>query len=437
MTAFSEPTDVSSKLEDHLYAKVAWRLIPSLFLFFVFGYLDRVNIGFAKLDMEADLKWTESIYGFGAGMFFIGYFVFEVPSNVILYRMGARRWLACMMVAWGILSGCMMFVHTKEFFYVLRFAIGVAEAGFFPGIIYYLMIWFPKARRARVTALFMSAIGISGAVGGPLSGWIMASMKGVQGLTGWEWLFLLEGIPSVLMGILALIVLDNSIQEARWLNADEKALLERNIVNDSAAQESVSILESLKMGRVWFLSLVYFLILMGLYGYLFWTPQMIKSSGVTDNFHVGLLSAIPPVLGVLFMVVMGRHSDRTAERRWHFAWSGFLAMIGFVLCAMLEGNTTAVMMGLILATSGVLAALPLFWSFPTEILKGIGAAAGIGLINSIGNLAGFVSNNVMGMIRDKMHSSALGLYLIAACVCLSGVLILLVGRSTSISPKTR
>jgi MFS family permease len=414
--------------ESHIYAKVTWRLIPPLFLFFVFGYLDRVNIGFAKLEMMTDLHWSDSIYGLGAGMFFIGYFVFEIPSNIILYRLGARRWLACMMMVWGLLSAAMMLVRTTEFFYLLRFAIGLAEAGFFPGIIFYLTIWFPRERRGRVTALFMSAIGISGIVGGPLSGWIMQTLQGVQGLAGWQWLFLLEGIPSVFMGFLALAILDNSIQEARWLTGEEKVLLEQNIVRENTGQQPFSILEALTLGRVWLLSLIYFLLLMGLYGYLFWTPQMIKSSGVSNVFHVGLYSAIPPFLAVIIMVLVGRNSDRTGDRRWHLAASGMVAVAGFVLCAVLDHNLAVVMIGLTLATSGVLASLPLFWSLPTELLKGVGAAAGIGLINSIGNLAGFFSTSVMGKIRDATHSSAPGLYLIAACVFLGSVMVLVTGK---------
>ncbi len=420
--------EVAFNPEDRVYSRVVWRLVPSLFLFFVFGYLDRVNIGFAKLDMMTDLHWSESIYGLGAGMFFIGYFVFEIPSNIILYRLGARRWLACMMMTWGILSACMMFVWTTEFFYLLRFAIGLAEAGFFPGIIFYLTIWFPRERRGRVTALFMSAIGISGIIGGPLSGWIMQGLQGVKGLSGWQWLFLLEGIPSVIMGFMALAVLDNSIQEARWLTEAEKAMLERNIVQDNAGYQPFSIFQALTLGRVWFLSLIYFLLLIGLYGYLFWTPQIIKSSGVTSVFHVGLLSAIPPLIAIFIMVIVGKHSDSTGERRLHLAVSGFVGVTGFLICALLGQSTVAIMIGLTLATSGVLATLPLFWALPTEFLKGVGAAAGIGLINSIGNLAGFFSTSVMGIIRDRMHDSAPGLYLIAACLALGSGLALLTAR---------
>lgn len=404
-------------------------MVPALFLFYVLGYLDRVNIGFAKLEMLSDLGWSDSIYGLGAGMFFIGYFVFEVPSNIILYRLGARRWLGCLMIVWGLLSACMMFVKTEFFFYLLRFALGSAEAGFFPGIIFYLTIWFPKQRRGRVTALFMSAIGISGIVGGPLSGWIMQTFHNVHGLSGWQWLFVLEGLPSVAMGFLALVILDDSIRQAKWLSEDEKAILERNIAQDQSQQVTMPMLQVLTLGRVWLLGLVYFLFITGLYGVGFWMPQIIKSSGVTNVLNIGLLSAIPPAASIVVMVLVGRHSDRTGERRWHLAWSGFAAGTGLVLCGLLGHFTLGVMIGLTIASAGVLTAISLFWSLPTEFLSGAAAAVGIGLINSIGNLAGFVSPSVMGYLNDKTHNAALGLYPVAVCVSLGSVVALITSKT--------
>jgi MFS family permease len=428
MTDFARDAVFSPEAEEHLYARVIRRFVPFLFLFYVVAYLDRVNIGFAKLEMLADLGWSDSIYGLGAGMFFLGYFVFEVPSNIILYRLGARRWLACMMVVWGFLSAGMLLVKTPEVFYGLRFALGLAEAGFFPGIIFYLTLWFPRRRRGRVTALFMTAVAISGIVGGPVSGWIMKTCHGLLGLDGWQWLFVLEGLPSVAMGGLILVVLDDSIRAARWLTEDEKALLERNLAREAGGQASFSLLETLTHGRVWLLSLVYFLFIMGLYGIGFWLPQLIKNTGVTDVFHIGLLSAIPYGVACVVMVWFGKHSDHTGERRWHIAGSAAAGTLGLILSALFAHDTAWAMAALTLATAGVLTALPIFWSLPTEFLGGTAAAAGIGLINSIGNLAGFVSPYMVGKIKDVTHSTDLGLYVIAASVALGGVVVVATGK---------
>ena len=415
-------TDSLARDEDRIYTRVIWRLVPFLFLFYVVAYLDRVNIGFAKLEMLADLHFSDTIYGIGAGMFFIGYFVFEIPSNLILYRMGPRLWLACMMVIWGLLSAGMMFVKTPEVFYGLRFAIGLAEAGFFPGIIFYLTRWFPRQRRARVTAFFMTAVAISGIVGGPLSGWIIKSCHGWYGLNGWQWLFVLEGLPSVLLGLLLPLVLDDTIHSARWLSDSEKLVLERNLVEETGQGAGISIWGTIRQPRVWLLSVIYFLFVMGLYGIGFWLPQIIKTTGVTDVLHIGLLSAIPYSVACVAMIKIGKNSDRTGERRWHIALSGIGGCVGLILSGIFGDNTIVAMGALILATVGVLTALPIFWSLPGEFLGGMAAAVAIGLINSIGNLAGFVSPYMVGYIKDHTGSTALGLYIIAASVLLGGLL---------------
>ena len=406
------------------YNKVGWRLIPFLLLCYVVAYLDRVNVGFAKLQMLQDLKFSETVYGLGAGIFFIGYFLFEVPSNVILHRVGARVWIARIMVTWGVISAGMMFVESATSFYVMRFLLGVAEAGFFPGIILYLTYWYPAARRARMTALFMSAIALSGVIGGPLSGWIMQSFAGVNGLKGWQWLFILEGLPSVLVGIVTFFYLDDSIKQAKWLTNEEKALLERNIVVENTGKQDLSIRAVFADSRVWLMSLIYFTFVMGLYGVSFWLPTIIKATGVKDALQIGFLTAIPYGSAVVAMILVSRSADRGRERRWHIAIPALLGAAGLVLSAVWGQNTVLAMTALTVATMGILTTLPLFWSLPTAFLAGAGAAAGIALINSLGNLAGFVSPFLVGWLKDLTQSTNTGMYMLAASMVLGALLTL-------------
>ncbi len=412
-------------LEDQTYRKVAWRLIPFLFLCYVVAYLDRVNVGFAKLQMLNDLKFSETVYGLGAGIFFIGYFLFEVPSNIILHRTGARIWIARIMVTWGILSALTMLVTSSTQFYIVRFCLGIAEAGFFPGIILYLTYWFPAARRARVVSLFMTAIAVAGVVGGPLSGWIMQSFAGLNGWTGWQWLFLMEGLPSILVGIWVLFYLDDSIQGAAWLTPQEKTLLADNITADSVGKAEASLAQVLGNGRVWLMSAIYFCFIMGLYGVSFWLPQLIKSAGVKDVLNVGLLSAIPYGAAVVAMVLAGRSSDRTGERRWHIAGAALLGAAGLMVCGVYGGDVILSMAALSLATMGILTSLPLFWTLPTAFLGGAAAAAGIAVINSVGNLAGFASPYMVGAIKDATGSATWGLYVLAGSLVLGALLVIL------------
>ena len=413
-----------SDFEEATYRKVAWRLVPFLLLCYVVAYLDRVNVGFAKLQMLTDLKFSETIYGFGSGIFFIGYFLFEIPSNVILHRVGARVWIARIMITWGILSACMMFVTSPGMFYGIRFLLGVAEAGFFPGIILYLTYWYPAHRRARVTAMFMTAVAISGVIGGPLSGWILRDLGGVNGWAGWQWMFLIEGLPSVLIGIVVLFYLDDRIAHAKWLSDDEKALLARNIAHDNADKVDAPIATVLTQGRVWLMGLIYFSFVMGLYGISFWLPTIIKQTGISDALKIGLLSAIPWACAVVAMVLVARHADQTGERRWHIAIPGLLGAVGLVLSVLWRGDTTLAMAALTLATMGILSTLPSFWSLPTAFLAGTGAAAGIALINSLGNLAGFVSPYAVGWLKDQTASTNSGMYLLACSLVFGAALTL-------------
>ncbi|WP_439684686.1 Sugar phosphate permease [Cupriavidus oxalaticus] len=410
--------------EDATYRKVSWRLVPFLLLCYVVAYLDRVNVGFAKLQMLNDLQFSETVYGLGAGIFFIGYFLFEVPSNVILHKVGARIWIARIMITWGAISAAMMFVTTPTMFYVLRFLLGIAEAGFFPGIILYLTYWYPANRRGRTTTFFMTAVALAGVIGGPLSGWIMQSFDGHNGWAGWQWMFLLEGVPSILVGLWVLAYLDDRIAHARWLTAGEKALLERNIAAEDAHKEDPPIRTVMFSPRVWLMSAIYFCFVMGLYGVSFWLPTIIRQTGVKGALDIGLLTAIPYGCAVIGMVLVAYSADRSGERRWHIAIPALLGSFGLLLSVHWATDTTLAMLALTLATIGILTTLPLFWSLPTSFLAGTGAAAGIALINSLGNLAGFLSPYAVGWLKDLTRSTDSGMYLLAACLVVGAALTL-------------
>jgi sugar phosphate permease len=408
-----------------LYSKVTWRLIPLLFLCYVAAYLDRVNVGFAKLQMLKDLHFSETVYGLGAGIFFIGYFIFEVPSNVILHKVGARLWIARVMITWAIISAAMMFVRTPTMFYVLRFALGLAEAGLFPGVILYLTYWYPTARRGKIIALFMTAIPISGVIGGPLSGWILHSLSGTHGLAGWQWLFVIEALPSFVMGVVVILFLDKGIEQAKWLGVDEKRVLAENIAADSHDAPSHSFRDGLTYPLVWVLSVIYLFFIMGLYGVGFWLPTLIKGSGVTDALSIGLLTTLPYAAAAISMIWVGRSSDARRERRWHVAVPGLIGTCGWVIAVYAgSSNVTLAMIGLTVATMGVMTTLCQFWCLPTAVLAGAAAATGVAVVNSFGNLAGFVSPYVIGWIIDKTHSTDLGVYTLAACLAIGGLVVL-------------
>ncbi|HWW69856.1 MAG TPA: MFS transporter, partial [Duganella sp.] len=372
------------------YKKAAWHLIPFIFICYFFNYLDRVNVGFAKLEMLDALKLSNTVYGLGAGIFFIGYVLSGVPSNLILHKIGARRWIAVMMVLWGTLSACMLFVATPLSFYVLRFFTGVAEAGFFPGMVLYFTHWFPSQKRGQVMALFMSAIPISGLIGGPLSGWMLAHFSAGQGgMMGWQWLFLLQGVPTVVLGVAVYLYLNDGIAQAKWLSDEEKRAMQGALDDDERQRQATSTVgqsfgDVLRNGNVWMLGVIYFCIQMGVYAINFWLPSIIKSLGYASAVTVGWLSAVPYLFAAVFMVWAGRSADRHGERRWHVSAPMLMGLIGLTLAANFSSNPVVVIAGLSMATMGALAALSMFWALPAAFLGSAAAAGGLALINSLG-----------------------------------------------------
>ena len=414
------------------YRKATWRLIPFIFVCYLFNYLDRVNVGFAKLDMLDALRFSETIYGLGAGIFFIGYVSFGVPSNLILHRLGARRWIAIMMMAWGSLSACMLFVTTPLEFYLLRFFTGVAEAGFFPGMVLYFTKWFPSHKRGQVMALFMAAIPVSGLIGGPLSGWMLSHFAGGQGgMAGWQWLFLLQGLPTVFLGLAALFYLNDGVAQASWLSASEKAALQEELARDErerpAGAAAVHSLRALLLDRhVWMLGFIYFSIKMGAYAINFWLPSIIRELGFNDVRTVGWLSAIPYLFACVFMVLVGRSADWRRERRWHLSAPLLMALAGLAMAAHFSDNAIVAMIGLCLATMGALAGLPMFWPLPAAFLSSAAAAGGIALINSMGQVAGFASPFLVGWIKDLTGSTDIALYILSSVMLVGALLVLVV-----------
>jgi ACS family tartrate transporter-like MFS transporter len=394
--------------------KVSRRLIPFLFLLYVAAYLDRINVGFAQLQMKTELGFSDSVYGLGAGIFFIGYFPFEIPSNLILARVGARVWIARIMITWGLISAAMAFVHTPTSFYVLRFLLGVAEAGFFPGVIYYLGLWFPAAQRARAVSQFMTATAIAGVVGGPMSA-ALFGLDGVAGLAGWQWIFVAEGVPSVLLGVIVLFYLTERPAAAPWLTADERASLGARIQAeaDAIAARGETLRGALLHPIVWRLALLYFSLIVGFYSISFWAPQIIRSFSTLDNVGVALVSAIPYVAAAFAMVIVGAHSDRTGERRVHIAVSAGVGALGMIASAYVAAPVVGVF-ALSVAAIGIWSAVPVFWSLPTAFLTGTAAAGAIALINSFGNLAGFVGPFVIGRVHDATGSYSVSLLVVAA-----------------------
>lgn len=422
-TVFS--SEVDTTVRKSAYRKIAFRLMPFLMLCYFCAYLDRVNVGFAKLQMMSDLQFSEAVYGLGAGIFFIGYFLCEVPNNIVLHKVGARRWIARIMITWGILSGCFAFVQTEWQFYTLRFLLGVAEAGLAPGLLLYLTYWFPSYRRARMTVLWFIAIPISGMIGGPLSGLIMDRMSGVHGWFGWQWMFVIEAIPTVLVGLLVLAVLKDSVQDANWLTQDEKNLVKQELAQDNQHKEGhASVKEFIADKRLWLLAGIYFCVVMGQYAITFWLPTLIRNSGISDNWHIGLLTSLPYMCAIVVMILAGRSGDHFQERRWHLIIPMCAGAIALTFATLFASNLTLSLICLCIAASGVLTASSLFWMLPTNFLGGVSAAAGIAAVNSFANLAGFCSPYLIGWVTTNTGSNAIGMFLITAVLIFGASLVL-------------
>jgi MFS transporter, ACS family, tartrate transporter len=411
----------------NVVAKLTRRLLPFLFLLYIVAYLDRINVGFAALQMKGQLGFSDEVYGLGAGIFFAGYFLFQVPSNLALSRFGARRWIAVIMVVWGIISASMIFVGTPRSFYLLRFLLGLAEAGFFPGMILYLRQWFPSAARARAIALFMTAAPLSGVIGGPISGLLLGVHRGH--LAGWQWLFLIEGLPAVLLGGVAFAFLTDRPEIATWLTAQERGWLVEQLAGEEKPNPRAlgGVFAALTQLRVWMLVMVYLGVTTAAYGIGLWLPSLLRSVSGTSNLVVGLLSAIPYLATVVAMVLVGISSDRTRDRKWHLAGSAFACAIALG-CAAYSTSTTADVIFLSVTLMGAFSMNGPFWAVATEMLTETTAAAGIAVINSIANLGGFLGPYTIGLIRTWTGSFRGGLLAVGALLAVSGALALLVDR---------
>jgi MFS transporter, ACS family, tartrate transporter len=418
-------------------ARASRRLLPFLVLCYGVNFLDRVNVGYAALAMNADLGFTPSIFGIGAGIFFAGYILFEIPSNLALERFGARIWIARIMISWGLVATAMALVSGETSFYLMRFLLGVAEAGFFPGIVLYLTYWFPARERARIVALFMTAVPLATMVGGPISGALL-EMHGFLGLKGWQWLFIIEGLPAVGLGLVALRFLDNGPEQARWLEPEERQALTRTLAVEADEARSVGYADlgqALTRPRVLVLGFIYFCMVIGLYGMSFWMPQVVQTYGLSP-FQIGLATAIPYFFAAATMVLWGAHSDRTGERIWHIALALLIGGAAFAWSAA-PLSLALILIALTLATSGTYAAVGTFWSLPTAILTGTGAAAGLALINSMGNVSGLVGPPIIGVLRQETGTFTAALLFLAGMLILGAAITVAFGAVERARAKAR
>ena len=416
-------TESQLAAEDAVYARITRRILPLLMLAWLFAYIDRVNIGFAKLQMAQDLGFSDAVYGFGAGIFFLGYFVFEVPSNLLLHRVGARRWIARIMVTWAIVSALTIFVRTDWQFYLMRFLLGLAEAGFIPGAVYYLSNWYPSFRRGRVFGIFYLALAGSGLVGGPLAGLILQTMSGALGMAGWKWLLLLEAAPSLIIGILILLYLPDRVEDARWLSRNEQRMVVEALQAENRTKDPTPLAALLSNPVIWLLTLIYFLLNYAAYGLSFWLPTLIKDLGVEGSLAIGLISALPSICSMICMVLFGYSADRQGERRWHLTAMFLIGAAGFAISVAAGGNLPVAMAGLCMAAICTQAFPSLFWAVPTAMMTGVSAAAGIAMINSIGNLSGFFGPYAVGLMRDGFGTTGAAVLSLAAALAVSAVLV--------------
>lgn len=407
-----------------VYRKVMWRLMPVLFGGYILAYLDRVNVGFAKLGMRGEPWFSDAVFATGSGIFFIGYLLFEVPGNIILHRVGARVWITRIMISWGIVSALLAFSSGPASFYGLRFLLGVAEAGFFPGIILYLTYWFPSHYRARIVALFMTAVAFAGVFGSPVSGWILQKAEAWQGPRPWQWLFLVEGVPSVLMGLLLPWLLTDRPSKARWLTREEKDLIERELAAEEAAkaaagQPRARLSDALRSPMLWLCCLIYFSFTIGLYGVSFWMPQIIQSTITQDSFEVGLYAAIPWTCAAIGMIWFGTHSDRSGERRRHLSFAAWTGMLAFFASAAWVDAPIPILCALCIGTTAVMCIVSGFWTLPSSLLSGTAMAAGLALVNSVGNLGGYLSPELFAWLKAH-HGLGAGLAFVGASLGIGG-----------------
>lgn len=411
----------TKELKAKLYKKISWRILPFLLLCYVFAYLDRVNIGFAKLQMQSDLGFSDAVYGLGAGIFFIGYALFEVPSNLLLPKVGARKTFSRILVLWGLTSTCMLFVHNEMTFYTLRFLLGVFEAGFAPGMIFYLTYWYGQDRMAGVMATVMLAAPLAGIFGGPLSAWIMTSFHGISALASWQWMFLIEGLPCVVLGVLALYVLTDRPADAKWLSHDEKQLLMQDIQVVDAQHHSFK--QVIKDPRVFLLGAAYFTLICGIYTLGFWLPTIIRDAGVADVMSIGLYSAIPYVIAIIAMQLYSRRSDRHGERRWHTAIPTLIAAVTLGASTFFSTDLVLSMILITVATATAWMAYTVFWAIPSQHFTGPAAAGAIALINTIGLLGGFFGPTIIGYTKTLTNSTQAGLLVMAVLMVIGSVLL--------------
>jgi MFS family permease len=410
--------------EQSVIRKIAWRLMPLIMTCYLFAFFDRINISFAKFQLQADLGLSNTAYGLGASLFVVGYVIFEVPSNLMLYRVGARRWIARIMISWGIATAAMVFVHAEWQFYGLRFIIGAMEAGFAPGILYYLTLWFPASHRGRITSTLFLASAFSGIIGAPLSGLILDHLGGALGLSGWQWLFLVGGLPCIVLGGAVLLRLEDRIEDATWLTVPEKELVAGKIRQQNRMTSDHSLRRALLMPSVLVLGLIYFLIQVGSYGLNFWAPDLIRSAGGGDPALIGILTAVPYVCGAIAMVTIGRISDATGERGRFVAGLIAAGAVGFFAAGIFNTSVVMLVGSLAILGAGIVAAIPAFWTLPPKLLTGAGAAGGIALINTLGQLGGVLSPIMVGGIKDITGRAAPALYIIGLlCLLCAGILL--------------
>jgi len=394
------------------FDKVAWRILPILFILQLLGIVDRFNVGFAKLQMSADIGLSNTAYGLGAGLFFLGYFVFEVPSNMILAKVGARVWFTRILITWGAATFAMAFIKSEHWFYILRFLVGAAEAGFAPGVQLYFSRWFPNAYRGRVNGLFLMSIPLGGLIGGPLSGFILEHMTGVGGYNGWQWIFLIEGIATVFFAPVLFWFLPDTPAQARWLSEAEKIAIDDAVATNGKGAEAHSIRDLTQSGKLALLSVAYFLLLLGNYGISFWMPQIIKNSGISSTITIGWLSAIPALCTFIAMPLISRASD-TGGRKWFLTAGALMSAVGLVVTSANPDNTAIALVGLTMTSVGVLGVVPTFWAYVARSYVGAAATVGFAIINSIGNLAGFIAPYYLGVVADTTGSTANGGFAIA------------------------